>query len=157
MNQNDQSQSTSTRKTWAMPRYGRRLLALCATAAISVAALFLVTLSDVRAASRDTVSHPPLTGPPTPSRVVGNAKCVKCHAGEVNVWKRTPHAKTFLTLHRRPEAKKIAAALGVRSVKHDGRCVACHYTGQSDGGSGTDIVEGGFNRHVNVVSGVSCE
>ncbi len=79
--------------------------------------------------------------------MLGNETCVKCHASEVQVWRNTPHAKTFDELHRRPEAKQIAAKLGLRSIKHDGRCVACHYTQQSP--------HAGQAAHV--IAGVSCE
>jgi hypothetical protein len=81
-----------------------------------------------------------------PSLVLGNDACVKCHAAEIQVWKQSLHAQTFDELHRRPEAKEIAAKLGVKSIKHEGRCVACHYTPQSP--AGTDP---------HVIAGVSCE
>lgn len=80
-----------------------------------------------------------------PHLVLGNDACVKCHASEIQVWKQTPHAATFDELHRRPEAKKIAANLGLRSIKHEGRCVACHYTQKMDAG------------RPHVIAGVSCE
>lgn len=86
--------------------------------------------------------------PADPHRVLGNQTCVKCHAAEVAVWKQTPHAKTFDELHRRPEARKIAANLGVQSIKYDGRCVACHYTQQADAANGHELT---------AISGVSCE
>jgi len=81
-----------------------------------------------------------------PNLVLGNQACVKCHAPEIQVWKQTPHARTFDELHRRPEAKTIAAKLGIKSIKHEGRCVACHYTPQAQPGS---------DPHV--ISGISCE
>ncbi len=81
-----------------------------------------------------------------PHLVLGDQTCVKCHASEIEVWKRTPHAKTFDELHRRPEAKKIAANLGLQSIKNEGRCVACHYTPQGQPGA---------NPHA--IAGVSCE
>ena len=84
--------------------------------------------------------------PANPNKVVGNQACVKCHASEIKVWEKTPHSKTFDELHRRPEAKQIAGKLGLRSIKHDGRCVACHYTQQSDTAG---------NPHA--IAGVSCE
>ena len=80
-----------------------------------------------------------------PAKVLSADACVKCHAAEVNVWKNTPHSKTFEQLHRTPEAKQIARRLGVRSIKYDGRCVACHYTQQMDEGRAV------------TVAGVSCE
>jgi hypothetical protein len=86
--------------------------------------------------------------PTDPHLVVGNQACVKCHAAEIHVWRTTPHATTFDTLHRRPEAKQIADKLGLNSIKHSGRCVACHYTTQS-----ADPV----SPHADVIAGVSCE
>ena len=83
--------------------------------------------------------------PAQPDAVLGNQSCVKCHTSEFKVWQETPHAKTFHELHRRPEAKQIAAKLGVQSIKHDGRCVACHYTQQSQ------------SSGVHAIAGVSCE
>lgn len=85
--------------------------------------------------------------PADPHGVMGKETCVKCHASEVEVWKRTPHAQTFDELHRRPEAKQIATKLGLRSIKHSGRCVACHYTQQMNASTG----------QVHAISGVSCE
>lgn len=85
--------------------------------------------------------------PASPHLVLGNDACIKCHANEIKVWKATPHAATFDLLHRKPEAKQIAGKLGIRSIKHEGRCVACHYTQQSNGP--------GADAHA--ISGVSCE
>ncbi len=82
-----------------------------------------------------------------PDLVTGNQTCVKCHAPEIKVWQATPHARTFDELHRRDEAKKIAAKLGLKSIKHEGRCVACHYTTQRDAASGD----------VHAIAGISCE
>lgn len=86
------------------------------------------------------------TEPLDPTLVLGDQACVKCHAAEIQTWKQTSHAKTFNELHRRPEAKKIASNLGLKSIKNDGRCVACHYTPQSQSGA---------NPHA--IAGVSCE
>ena len=85
--------------------------------------------------------------PADPHLVMSKEACVKCHASEIKVWQTTPHAKTFDLLHRRPEAKQIASKLGLRSIKHDGRCVACHYTQQAPAP--------GAQAHA--ISGVSCE
>ena len=92
---------------------------LVAATSIAVTAATLATTPARRAEMAD------------PHRVVGNDSCVKCHADEVRTWSATPHARTFREMHRRPEAKQIAARLGLRSIKHDGRCVACHYTTKS--------------------------
>ena len=85
--------------------------------------------------------------PADPHLVLGKQSCVKCHASEVKVWENTPHARTFNELHRRPEAKQIAAKLGLKSIKHDGRCIACHYTTQHEASAGK----------IHAISGVSCE
>jgi len=85
--------------------------------------------------------------PVDPHLTMGSETCIKCHANEVKVWKATPHHRTFDELHRRPAAKEIASKLGVRSIKHDGRCVHCHYTQKVDVASG----------NVHAIEGVSCE
>jgi len=82
---------------------------------------------------------------PDPARIVGSDQCAKCHQQEVHQWMRTPHFATFDTLHRTPEAKQIAARLGLRSIKRSDVCTQCHYTEQNQGG------------RVRVVAGVSCE
>lgn len=105
----------------------------------------LTTVYSATATPRSTKALSPAT-PLNPHGVIGNQTCVKCHASEINVWKSTPHSRTFDELHRRPEAKQIAAKLGVRSVKHDGRCVHCHYTPQTQS-----------TGDVHVIAGVSCE
>lgn len=96
-----------------------------------------------------------IAAPADPHLVLGNDACVKCHASEIKVWQSTPHAMTFDQLHRTPEAKTIASKLGLRSIKHSGRCVACHYTQQSDAG------EVGLStppsNSAQVIAGVSCE
>lgn len=107
--------------------------------------LMIVTITGSFAATSRTV-RPPAAAPADPSKVLGNESCVKCHAAEIDVWRRTPHAETFTTLHRKPDAHAIASKLGLQSVKHGGRCVDCHYTTQVD-----------MAHHVQVISGVSCE
>lgn len=83
--------------------------------------------------------------PANPHHVLSAEACVKCHAAEVNAWRRTPHWQTFEELHRKPEAKQIAERLGIQSIKYEDRCVACHYTQQAQAGQAV------------VISGVSCE
>lgn len=80
-----------------------------------------------------------------PHEVLGAESCEKCHASEVKVWKQTPHHQTFLTLHRKPEAKLIADKMGIASFKSDSSCIKCHYTmkGSHDG--------------IEAISGISCE
>lgn len=80
-----------------------------------------------------------------PHKVLGYESCDKCHAAEVAVWKQTPHHQTFLTLHRRTEAKQIAGKMGISSFKTDSECIKCHYTMQSHG------------NDLEAISGISCE
>ncbi len=59
----------------------------------------------------------------------GYRKCEKCHEAEVEVWKQTEHFKSFQTVHRKEEAKKILeAAGGGASMRQNANCVLCHYT-----------------------------
>jgi len=107
--------------------------------------------------------------PADPANVIGNAACVKCHASEQSVWASTPHAKTFDELHRRPEAAQIASKLGITSIKHGDRCIACHYTLQAEttlagSSQASDLnsittVSRHLGRTVNAhaIAGISCE
>ena len=80
-----------------------------------------------------------------PSKVVTHETCIKCHGNEIEVWKQTPHFRTFRELHRQDAAKQIAAKMGVSSIKRGGICIDCHYTAQQSGG------------RTKPVAGVSCE
>jgi len=95
--------------------------------------------------------------PVDPHLTMGAETCVKCHAGEVRVWQATPHYRTFEEMHRRPEARKIAAKLGLRSIKHEGRCVKCHYTTQVTATDNGQSGHGFGNDAVSAIAGVSCE
>ena len=113
---------------------------------LAAAVLSIATFDTASYAVTASQSAPSIAAPAIPSKVLGNQACVKCHANEVRVWEATPHARTFAELHRRPEAKQIAAKLGLSSIKHDGRCVNCHYTQQTD-----------VTGAPHAISGVSCE
>jgi hypothetical protein len=101
--------------------------------------------------------------PADPTKVLGNDACVKCHASEQAVWANTPHSKTFDELHRRPEAAQIASKLGIKSIKHGDRCVACHYTRQAEGGAGHENAITAVSRNgsrsidFHAIAGISCE
>lgn len=71
--------------------------------------------------------------------------CMKCHGNEIQVWKSTPHFKTFDELSRRPAAKQICSNMGIRSVKRGDICLDCHFTVQEVNGKNKPI------------AGVSCE
>jgi hypothetical protein len=129
---------------------GRRKITICLSLSW-LAATVAVNITAGSAAERDARRLPLASmrlvpaQPADPAKVVSADGCVKCHASEVAVWRQTPHARTFVDLHRRPEAKVIARRLGVRSIKYDDRCVACHYTQRLEAGRAVTI------------SGVSCE
>ena len=80
-----------------------------------------------------------------PNKVITAEACSKCHGNEVQVWKTTPHFKTFKELSRNPEAKAICSKMGLTSVKRSGICVDCHFTLQDQDGKEKPV------------SGISCE
>jgi hypothetical protein len=81
-----------------------------------------------------------------PAKVITSETCAKCHANEYNVWKSTPHFRTFDTLHRAPQARSILDRMGIKgSIKRSGICIDCHYTPQLQ------------EDKLKPVSGVSCE
>jgi hypothetical protein len=80
-----------------------------------------------------------------PAKIVTAEACGECHASAYEVWKKTPHATTFKTMHRKERAETIAGALGFDLIKRDSFCFSCHYTPVVSGGS------------IRVISGVSCE
>lgn len=122
-------------------------LATLSLATLAIAALCLTATAAYAATSSQSGSAAGGAATPAdPRMVVGNDACVKCHAAEIQVWKQTPHARTFDELHRRPEAKQIATKLGLTSIKNEGRCVACHYTQQANAGG-----------DIHAIAGVSCE
>lgn len=63
-----------------------------------------------------------------PAKVIGPEACGNCHKVEFSAWQQTHHFKTFEDLHRRPSATAIAEKMGVKRIKGEGTCVACHYT-----------------------------
>ena len=62
-----------------------------------------------------------------PSKVLGPEECGECHESAHEVWSATAHARGWTELSRSEEARAIAAALGVRRIKRDERCVSCHF------------------------------
>ncbi len=80
-----------------------------------------------------------------PERIVRAETCGECHLSEFEVWKKTTHATGFKTLHRTERAETIAQKMGLRLMKRDSPCLACHYT---------PVVRSGQLR---AISGVSCE
>ena len=43
-----------------------------------------------------------------PAKIETAEKCGECHVSEYEVWKKTPHATGFKTLHRKGSAETIA-------------------------------------------------
>lgn len=80
-----------------------------------------------------------------PAKVAGPEACGECHVSELNAWKQTHHATTFVEMHRRDEAKTIVTAMGGRRIKQDETCVQCHYT------------EGLRNDRPRSMWGITCE
>lgn len=107
----------------------------------------LIALLAMLATTNAPGQAPPVTGGEAfdPAKVMGADACQKCHASEVEQWRKTPHHLTIDELHRKPEAKAIAEKLGLRSVKRNDTCVRCHYTRKEERG------------RVRIDSGVSCE
>ena len=80
-----------------------------------------------------------------PHKIVTAEACGECHVSEYEVWKKTPHATTFKTLHRLKAAEKIAEKMNFHLIKRESLCLDCHYT---------PVIKNGTTR---AVSGVSCE
>lgn len=123
----------------------RRKFLVTGTAIAAIVTVGSIATSSFAVESAKSQLNARRAEPADPNKVVSVEACIKCHPSEVAVWKATPHSKTFEQLHRLPEAKEIASKLGVRSIKYDNRCVACHYTQQVEQG-----------RPV-AISGISCE
>ncbi len=104
-----------------------------------IAIVVLVTCVLVAGAAR---AQPPQCDP---NKTMSTAACARCHTSEFQVWRQTPHAQTFETLHRNPAATEIARRLGASSVKRNDICLDCHYTSQTQNGV------------ARIVEGVSCE
>ncbi len=69
-----------------------------------------------------------------PARVVGPERCGECHKSEFAAWQQTHHAKTFVEMHRNPEASEVVKKLGGKRIKQNEHCLTCHYTqGLKDG------------------------
>ncbi|MEM7353848.1 MAG: multiheme c-type cytochrome [Acidobacteriota bacterium] len=80
-----------------------------------------------------------------PTKIATAEACGECHVSEYEVWKRTPHAVGFKSLHRGEVAEAITQRMGFRLMKRDSPCLTCHYT---------PTVQG---EQLRAVSGVSCE
>ena len=80
-----------------------------------------------------------------PTKIQSAETCGECHVSEYEVWKRTPHATGFKSLHRTEAAEVIADRMGFRLMKRDSPCLLCHFT---------PTVQ---REQLRAISGVSCE
>jgi hypothetical protein len=108
-----------------------------ATRAISSAVLLAAALL--------VYTSPNASAAPNPEKVVGPNECGECHRNEVQSWKHTHHYKTFRTMPRTKEAKQISKKMGIRRIRNDSDCLACHYTSKQKSGRAKPI------------AGISCE
>ncbi len=91
---------------------------------------------------------------PDPALYVGVKSCKMCHkkaedGEQFKVWSEGPHGKAFATLGT-PEAKEVAAKLGIDDPQKSGKCLKCHSTAYNFG-------EELAVAELPVEEGVSCE
>jgi cytochrome c554/c'-like protein len=79
------------------------------------------------------------------TKIVGADDCGECHKAEVAVWRETKHAKSYLLLPRTKETKEIADKMGVKRLKSESACLACHFTSLEQDGK------------IKPIAGISCE
>ncbi len=60
-----------------------------------------------------------------PAKIQTAETCGECHVSAYEVWKRTPHATGFKTLHRLKTAEAIAGRMGFKLIKRDSKCLQC--------------------------------
>ncbi|MDJ0841583.1 MAG: multiheme c-type cytochrome [Acidobacteriota bacterium] len=80
-----------------------------------------------------------------PQKVRGAEACGECHLSAFEVWKKTPHARGFKTLHRLKASEEITRKMGFPLIKRESLCLNCHYT---------PTIKRDTHR---ALSGVSCE
>jgi len=80
-----------------------------------------------------------------PLKVKGPDACGECHKSSVNAWKKSTHAKTFKALPRSKKAKEIAKKMGIRRIKANSDCLACHFTSAK------------IKKKIKPIAGISCE
>lgn len=81
-----------------------------------------LTILPVDAVSEDPKRH----------NYVGVDLCKICHkkkelGDEYDIWTNTQHSRAFYTLGT-PEAREIAAGLGIKDPQQSGKCLRCHST-----------------------------
>ncbi len=96
----------------------------------------------------------PLAQAASEHEYVGAAKCAICHKSpaqgeQYRIWQESAHAKAFATLGT-PEAKEVAAKMGVSDPETSGKCLKCHATAYG-------LTEARVTQVIPVQEGVSCE
>ena len=96
----------------------------------------------------------PAYSEPPAHEFTGAKKCSMCHkkaesGDQYGIWLETKHAKAMESLGT-PEAKEIAAKLGIDDPKISGKCVKCHSTAYW-------FSEEKVTEAIPVEEGVSCE
>ncbi|MBK8975338.1 MAG: hypothetical protein IPM29_05390 [Planctomycetes bacterium] len=89
-----------------------------------------------------------------PGRFIGAKACKNCHNGEDkgnihDKWAASAHARAYATLGT-PEAKKIAAGMGIDDPQKSEKCLECHVTA-----FGVDPKE--IKKGFLIEDGVQCE
>lgn len=84
----------------------------------------------------------------------GTKSCRMCHKKEADgnqygKWEAGPHAKAVLVLAT-PEAKAVAAKLGIEDAQKSGKCLKCHATAYH-------LTESAKTEKITVAEGVTCE
>ena len=60
---------------------------------------------------------------------LGAKVCQECHEAEFGVWEGTQHFKSFREIRRKPEAKKLAEAVGGnKDMRKNDTCKICHFS-----------------------------
>jgi hypothetical protein len=67
-------------------------------------------------------------GHPSGASFVGSDACADCHEEEYDIWKKTPHAKAFLSLDPANEGHGYERLKGIARL-YDPECLSCHVTG----------------------------
>jgi hypothetical protein len=89
-----------------------------------------------------------------PAKLTTLKKCSMCHKAaskgdQFGVWQTKAHAKAYENLAS-PEAKEVAAALGIENPQQSGKCLKCHSTAYY-------FAETRQSEAVTLEEGVSCQ
>ena len=117
---------------------------------MSFSTLSNITKRTIRAALLSAAALLVCIGPqawaaPDPEKVVGPDECGECHRGEVQSWKNSHHFKTYRSMPRSKEAKEIGEKMGIKRIRNDSDCLACHFTSKEKGDKAKPI------------AGIACE